>query len=182
MADDREDAPSAPTAPDHTGPRTRSTRTLRTAAAGVLVLALLATASTLWFGHREAEHGRADRAAFLDAARKTVLDLTTISTEHVDDDAARIMDGATGPFAEDFKTRTSTFTSVVRQAHVSTVGTITEAGIESLGADEAKVLVAASSKVTNDAGAQQQPRIWRLRLTMQRVEGRILASNVDFVP
>ncbi|MEV5837673.1 hypothetical protein [Nocardia sp. NPDC052112] len=151
-------------------------------AAAALIAALAASTVVLAVQHRDDNRIRADRAAFLQAARQTVLNLTTISADSADADIARILDGATGGFRDDFAARSVGFTSVVKQAHVSTVGTITEAGVESLDGDRAKILVAASSKVSNSAGAQEEPRIWRLRLVMQRTEGRILVSNVDFVP
>jgi len=43
------------------------------------------------------------------------------------------------------------------------------------------VLVAAKSQVTNAASAQQQPRAWRLSVTMQRDNGQLKMSKVEFV-
>lgn len=151
-------------------------------AAVTLIAALTVATVVLAVQHRSANRLGSDRTAFLVAARQVALNLTTVSADSADVDIARILDSATGVFRDDFAMRSAAFSSVVKQARVSTVGTVTEAGVESIDGDHAKVLIAATSKVTNTAGAQDEPRIWRLRLAMQRTEGRILVSNVDFVP
>lgn len=152
------------------------------AAAVTVIVALAAVTATLVVDHRAAAREQSDRSAFLQAARQAVVNLTTISAGSADADIARILAGSTGTFHDDFGSRSAAFTSVVEQAHVSTAGTVAAAGLESMSGDEAKVLVAATSKVTNAAGAQDEPRVWRLRLVMLRSQGRILVSNVDFVP
>ena len=165
------------------GARWRATARLGYRLATAAVIATLATSTVVLVAqHRDQNRLRTDRVAFLQAARQTVLNLTTVSAVSADADIARILDGATGAFRDDFASRSAAFASVVKQANVSTVGTITEAGVESLDGDRAKILVAATSKVSNSAGAQDEPRIWRLRLVLQRTQERILVSNVDFVP
>jgi len=43
-------------------------------------------------------------------------------------------------------------------------------------------LLAASSQVTNVNGARQDPRAWRMSVTMTRDGGKLKMSNVEFVP
>ncbi len=159
-----------------------SRRVLGSAAAATLIVALAAATATLTVHHHTVAREQSDRSAFLQAARQAVIDLTTISAGSSDADVARILAASTGTFHDDFDSRAAAFTSVVQQAHVSTTGTVTAAGIESMSGDHAKVLVAATSKVTNAAGAQDEPRVWRLRVALERTQGHILVSNVDFVP
>jgi Mce-associated membrane protein len=55
--------------------------------------------------------------------------------------------------------------------------------VESIANDDSGVvLVAAESKVTNAAGAQQDPRAWRLSVSLQRDGGQLKMSKVEFVP
>ncbi|WP_051194243.1 hypothetical protein [Nocardia jiangxiensis] len=162
--------------------RMPSRRILASAAAAVVIVALAAVTATLVLQHRTATREQADRAAYLQAARQAVVDLTTISAGSADADVARILAASTGTFHDDFGSRSAAFTSVVKQAHVSTTGTVSAAGIESMSGDEAKVLVAATSRVTNATGADNEPRVWRLRVLLHRTQGHILVSNVDFVP
>ena len=46
----------------------------------------------------------------------------------------------------------------------------------------AVALVAASSRVTNSSGANQEPRTWRLSVNLERDGGQIKMSKVEFVP
>ena len=65
---------------------------------------------------------------------------------------------------------------------VATEGKVDSAAVQSMTDDSAVVLVAASSKVTNSAGAKQEPRAWRLSVTVERVDGRLKMSKVEIVP
>ncbi|MDI9896857.1 hypothetical protein QM797_19225 [Rhodococcus sp. IEGM 1381] len=119
---------------------------------------------------------------YLQAARQSVLDLTTISAATVDDDVARVLERSTGSFREQFDQRSDDFVSVVQQANVQATGAITEAGIENADDNTASVLVAATSNVSNSSGAQQESRVWRLRISLENDGQTILVSDVEFVP
>ena len=59
---------------------------------------------------------------------------------------------------------------------------VSAAALESRNGDSGVVLLAASSKVTNANGAQQDPRSWRMSVTLTRDGGQLKMSNVEFVP
>lgn len=149
---------------------------------GVVVVISLAT-MLCWYGFRvhQAQQTQATRSAFLQVARQGALNLTTIDWRHADADVRRIMDSATGEFHNDFGKRSQPFVEVLQQAKATTVGTITEAGLESLTGDTAQALVAVSVQTSNAGEADPVPRIWRLRITVQRVGGQVKISNVGFV-
>jgi len=65
---------------------------------------------------------------------------------------------------------------------VVTQGTVTAAALESMDEHSASVLVAASSRITNSAGAKDEPRMWRIRVTVTEEGGQYKMSKVDFVP
>ena len=48
--------------------------------------------------------------------------------------------------------------------------------------DSAVVLVTAATTISNSAGANQQPRTWRLSVDVVDDGGQIKMSKVDFVP
>ena len=110
------------------------------------------------------------------------LNLTTIDHHQVDGDVQRILDSATGTFYDDFQKRAQPFIDVVKQAQSKSVGTISEAGLESESDDEAQVLVAVTVKTSNAGAPEQEPRAWRMRLSVQKVGEEAKISNVDFVP
>jgi Mce-associated membrane protein len=71
---------------------------------------------------------------------------------------------------------------VVKQARSKSVGTVTEAGIESETANDAQVLVAVTGHTSNAGAADQEPRSWRMRISAQKVGDQAKVSNVEFVP
>ncbi|EUA58499.1 hypothetical protein I550_1642 [Mycobacterium intracellulare 1956] len=114
--------------------------------------------------------------------RQGALNLTTIDWQHADADVQRILDSATGTFYDDFSHRSKPFIDVVKKAQSKSVGTITEAGLESQSGNEAQVLVAVSVKTSNLGAAEQDPRHWRMRVIVQKVGNDMKVSNVAFVP
>ncbi|OZD66947.1 hypothetical protein CH272_09935 [Rhodococcus sp. 05-340-1] len=158
---------------------------LRRSLIGVAVLgvvALGASSALLLHQHQKLVAAQDLQQRYLQAARQSVLDLTTISASTVDDDVARVLERSTGTFRDQFGDRADDFVSVVQQADVQATGSITEAGIENADDHAASVLVAAKSSVTNSSGAQEEPRIWRLRVTLDNAGESILVSDVEFVP
>lgn len=137
-----------------------------------------------WLGVRtyEMRQDQELRELFLRVGRQGAINLTTIDWQNVNNDIQRILDSATGPFYEDFSKRSQPFIDVVKKVQSKSVGTVTEAGIESMTGNEARVLVAISVKTSN-LGAEDQPlRSWRMRLDVQRVDDGAKISNVLFVP
>jgi Mce-associated membrane protein len=59
---------------------------------------------------------------------------------------------------------------------------VNAAAVESMSDDSAVVLVSASSRVTNVAGAKQEPRSWRLSVDLKRDGDQLKMSKVEFVP
>lgn len=136
-----------------------------------------------WLGFRvhQGQREQAQRSQFLQAARQGAVNLTTIDWHHADSDVQRILDGATGQFYDDFAKRSQPFVDVVKQVQATTVGRVTEAGLESQTADTAQVLVAAAVQTSNAGVPEQVPRAWRMRIFVRKVDGQLKVSNVEFV-
>jgi Mce-associated membrane protein len=160
------------------------------------LIALLAVGGLAgWLGvqaHR-AEQAKQVKELYLQVARQGALNLTTIDYQEADTDIQRILDSATGEFYEEFAQRSAPFVEVVKQTQSKTAGTVTEAGLESVDGDKAQAIVAVNVTTSsnapgpnnaagpNGAAAPQEPRIWRMRLTMQKVGQDVKISNVSFV-
>lgn len=154
---------------------------------GALVVGILILASigglTGWLGwqtHRSEQAQRLDDM-FLQAGRQGALNLTTMDHAHVEDDIQRVLDGSIGTFYDDFEQRAPAFAEVVKTTQSKTQGTVTEAGIESVSDDSARVLVAVSVKTSNIAAPEQRPRLWRMRIDVQKVGDVAKVANVGFV-
>lgn len=165
-------------------PVCKSTSPLRLAAVvGVaLVVALGGLLGWTGFRQHQAQQVQHKRELMIQVARQGALNLTTIDWQHADADVQRILESATGPFYDDFSTRSKPFIEVVKKAHSKSVGTVTEAGLESQSGDEAQVLVALSVKSSTADATEQEPRNWRMRISVQKLGNEVKVSNVAFVP
>lgn len=162
--------------------RRPSGRAVARAVVAVIVLVSLATGGYSIWNHQQIAAAEAREDEFLNAAREGVIALTTLDSGKAADDVKRVLDHSTGAFRTDFQTRSEDFTKVVEQSKVATQGEITAAAVESMTDESAVVLVSAVSRVTNTAGAQQEPRVWRLSVTVTRENSELKMSKVEFVP
>lgn len=137
-----------------------------------------------WLGFRtyQLRQEQEQRELFLRVGRQGAVNLTTIDWQNVNSDIQRILDSATGPFYDDFSKRSQPFIDVVKKVQSKSVGTVTEAGLESVSRNEAQVLVAVSVKTSNVGAEDQPPRSWRMRIDVQKVGDGAKVSNVLFVP
>ncbi|HEY9313228.1 hypothetical protein [Williamsia sp.] len=157
-------------------------RTIALALAAVVIVAALGTSGYLVWQHRDVTETQELEAEFDAAARQGVVTLTSLDFNRAAADVQRVLDNSTGAFFTEFQSRSGDFTSVVEQSQVTTKGQVNASAVESMSEDSAVVLVAATSEVTNAAGAEQESRAWRLSVTVTRVDGELKMSKVEFVP
>jgi Mce-associated membrane protein len=150
--------------------------------AGLVAVVALGALSG-WLGYRayQSQQAKTERELYLQVARQGALNLTTIDYQHADADIQRILDSATGQFHDEFAQRSEPFVDVVKKAQSTSEGTVTEAGLESVAPDEAQAIVAVSVKTSVAGAPEQQPRSWRMRLTVQKSGADVKISNVGFV-
>lgn len=154
-------------------------------AATVAVLctaALLAVSGYMAWTHREAQKLQQQNAEYTAAGRQSVVTLMSLDFNKAEEGVQRIIDNATGQFKTDFEQQATDFVQVAKESKVITEVTVNSVAVESMSDDKAAVLVAASSRVTNSAGANQEPRTWRLSVDLQREGDQIKMSKVEFVP
>jgi len=181
---DRADRPDQSDPVEVVGPVAKGPRpSRRLLTAGLAVLATLVGLNA-WLGYRDfqSRHAEQVRNEMVEAARQGAINLTTIDHEHVDEDVQRILDSSTGAFRDDFAARAKPFSEAARRAQSKSVGTVTEAGLESVTGDEGRVLVAMTVMTSNRGVPEQQPQGWRMRVTVIRVDNESKVSKVEFVP
>lgn len=171
----------------HKRPRLGAVRHIRRRTAGVAVAAIvlcagLGSSGYMMWRHHDVTARQHREAEFVAAARQGVTTLTSLDFNHAADDVKRVLDDSTGAFRNDFQSRADDFAKVIQQSKVATQGRVDAAAVQSMTDDSAVVLVAATSEVTNSAGAKQEPRAWRLSVTVERVDGQLKMSKVEFVP
>jgi Mce-associated membrane protein len=148
----------------------------------VTTVALAGLAGWLGFRTYQSHQTQHQRALFVAVARQGAVNLTTIDYNEADADVQRILNSATGSFYDDFSKRSQPFVDVLKQTRSKSEGTVTEAGLESEHGDTAQVLVAVTVKTANAGAQEQDPRLWRMRIGVQRVGDGAKVSNVEFVP
>jgi Mce-associated membrane protein len=156
----------------------------RPIAVGVaIIVALLGVGGWLGFRVHEDDQVQAQRNLYVQVARQTAINLTTIDYSEVDADIKRVLDSATGAFHDEFQNRSKPFVEIVKKVQSKSEGTISEAGLLSCTRDQAQVLVAVAVKTSMAAApADQEPRRWRMRLTVDKTGDSAKVSNVEFVP
>jgi Mce-associated membrane protein len=151
-------------------------------AAIILICAFVgASGYMLWYAQHATE--RQQRAAsFVAGAKQGVVNMTSLDFNRAKEDVQRLLDSSTGEFRDDFQQRAKDFVSVVQESKVVTQGTINATAVESMGEHSASILVAATSRITNAAGAKDEARVWRLRVTVTEEGGQYKMSKLEFVP
>ncbi len=167
--------------------RSRRRPNLSAVAKVVAVLVIIASSvGSVWMvlQHRKSTQQQQLAAEFSAAARQSVVTLTSLDFNNAKQGVQRILDDSTGSFKDDFAKMAGDFTKVVEQSKVVEQGTVQAVALDrdSMTKNSAVTLVASTSEVTNAAGAKQDPRTFRLIVTMTRDGDQLKMSKVEFVP
>ena len=153
------------------------------AVVAILCISALVTLSVLMVvHHRQQAHEQQLIAEYQAAARQSVVTLMSLDFNNAQADVQRIIDNSTGQFKEDFEAQAEAFAQVARDSKVITEVNVNVAAVKSMTDTNATALVSATSRVTNSAGANQEPRSWRLLVDLAREGDQIKMSKVEFVP
>jgi Mce-associated membrane protein len=196
LADDANAAGQLSTAPEHGYDAERRTvgdpevlarqrvPSIRRAVVAGLIFAVALGGLTGWLGWQARENRQAQqqREIFLQTGRQAAINLTTIDAAEVDADVQRVLASAAGTFHDDFAARAPVFVEVVKKAQSKTEGTVTAAALESESPDRARVMVAVSVKTSYAGAPEQQPRLWRMRIDVEKADDLAKVTNVVFVP
>lgn len=148
----------------------------------IVIAGLLGASGWMIWQHRQAEHRQQLAAEYTAAARQTVVTLMSLDFNHAQDAVKNILDNSTGEFREDFEAQSKDFVKLAQDAKVVTEANVTGAAVDTMTDNDAVVLVAVNTQVTNTTGANKQPRPWRVAVNMVREGDQIKLSKVEFVP
>ncbi len=151
--------------------------------ATLLTAALLAATGYMVWQHQKTTRVQHSAAEFTAAARQDVINLMSIDFNTAQDSVQRVLDGSTGRFRSNFADTADDFVKALKDEKIITKATINDAAVESMTGDSAVVLVSATSRREGEKAPkeQQQPRLWRVVVTLEREDGQIKMSGVDFV-
>ncbi|MET7770044.1 hypothetical protein [Nocardia sp. NPDC005366] len=164
-------------------PPARTWRDGRTVLA-VLAALLVASATTAgvlgWRIHRDGATDRAAAAA-LAAGQQYAVVLTSIDASHIDRDFAAIDAGATGAFKQMYAQSAVQLQPLLVQARSVSKGRVLSASVQSASRERVVLMMFVDAEVTN--ATTTGPRVDRSRIlmTMDDVDGRWLASEVEIL-
>jgi Mce-associated membrane protein len=183
-AEEAVEAPETTDEPETTEPTRHRASQLYwalTAAAVIAICALLGVSGWMAWHHHSVVQERQRAGAYVAAARQGVINLTSLDFNKAKEGVQRVLDSATGAFKDDFQRRAEDFESVVKDSKAVTEGSVAATAVESMNNDSAVVLVLANERVTNIAGAKDQPRTFRFRVSVVHDGDQLKLSKVEFV-
>ncbi|MCV7342927.1 hypothetical protein [Mycolicibacterium rhodesiae] len=177
-ADDLESA----AAPEKKRRRRSWGRIVAAAVAVLAIIGLLGGTGWMVWQHRDAEAQRHRTAEFSAAARQGVVNLMSMDFNQAKESVQRAIDDSTGKFKANFEDGADDLIKAMQQSKVVTKVTVNDTAVESMDKDSATVLVAATSQRTGpDAPKEdQQPRVWRVVVSLQRDGDQLKVSDVEF--
>ncbi|MCH9668610.1 MAG: Mce protein [Actinomycetia bacterium] len=147
--------------------------------AAVVLVAVLAVAGYegwLLFQHHQKDVAAAEA---LDAAEKFALTLTTIDPNAIDTNVADVVDGSTGEFKDLYQRSSGQLRQVLIDNEATANGMVIEAAVKSATKDRVEVILFIDQAVSNSTVPAPQLDRSRVVMTMEKVDGRWLASKVD---
>lgn len=153
-------------------------RVLRWVAAVLLATALIGTGYEGWLVYQHHQEEVAAAQA-LDAAKKYILTLTSVDTNAIDKNFTDVLDGSTGEFKDMYTKSSAQLRQALIDNKAAAHGTVIEAAVKSATTDKVEVVLFVDQSVSNAAAPQPELDRSRVKMTMEKVDGRWLASKVE---
>jgi Mce-associated membrane protein len=146
----------------------------------VVAVALALASVYMLLHHRTVSTQEERETAIVDFTTANISNLIAPSYEDADGSAQRILDAATGDWAEQFGPNKDAFAAALVEAKVQSSADVTDVGIEKLNEDgTTDLLVSATSQVQNTVSPDPTLRTWRLRVTVTEMDGQYKFSKVE---
>lgn len=154
---------------------------LRRAALPALLVASLAVSGLLgwrqWQEHQVKLAGEQAQQAAIAYAQV----LTSIDSNKVDDNFRQVLDGATGEFKDMYTQSSVKLRQLLIDNKATAHGVVVDSAIQSESTNKVVVLVFIDQTVTNTAAPDPRIDRSRIKMTMEKVDGRWRASKVQLL-
>lgn len=107
--------------------------------------------------------------------------LTSIDSNKVDENFRQVLDGATGEFKDMYTQSSVKLRQLLIDNKATAHGVVVDSAIQSESTDKVVVLVFIDQTVTNTAAPDPRIDRSRIKMTMEKVDGRWRASKVQLV-
>jgi Mce-associated membrane protein len=115
----------------------------------------------------------------LDAATKYAVVLTSIDTNALDQNFTEVLDGSTGEFKDMYAKSSTQLRQLLVDNKAAARGVVIDAAVKSATTDKVEVLLFVDQSVSNLAVPDPRIDRSRIKMTMEYVDGRWLASKVE---
>lgn len=171
--------PVAEAEPDaEAAPRPRR-RWLVVAAVGVAFAVLLGVSGFLGFQVWQARQLATAEQQARDAAVAYAQVLTSIDSAKVDENFNQVLDGATGEFKDMYSESSMQLRQLLIDNKAAAHGVVVESAVQSTADDRVVVLLFVDQSVTNSQVPDPRIDRSRIKMTMEKVDGRWLAAKVE---
>ena len=160
------------------GRKGRRISVVRWIAAAVLALVLTGAGYEGWLLFEQHQKDVAAAQA-LEAAKKYILTLTSVDTNAIDKNFTDVLDGSTGEFKDMYTKSSAQLRQTLIDNKAAAHGSVIDAAVQSATKDRVEVVLFVDQSVSNGAAPAPQLDRSRVRMTMDKVDGRWLASKVD---
>lgn len=145
----------------------------------VVLAGLIATSAWLWSSN-PGYSSDLDQSATA-VARQQVINFFSLDHRHVESDADRVMSLATGKFKQQYAQQRERVEQGVRKKKLVVTAEVPDNGaaVEYQHGDEARVLVAVDATTARAGAAKPDTNRYRVRLTLQRIDGQWLVSEIN---
>jgi Mce-associated membrane protein len=150
---------------------------MRWAAVGVVVAVLAGAGYEGWLLFQQ-HHKDVATTQALDAAKKYAVTLTSTDPNAIDQNFTDILNGATGDFKDTYSKASSRLRKMLIDNKVATQGNVIDSAVKSVVANKVVVLLFVKQSVTNSASPDPRTDLTAVTITMEKVNGRWLASKV----
>ncbi len=117
---------------------------------------------------------------YVDYAKQFAVSLTSLAPSPPIATCSASSTGRRG-FPRRLVSKRSEFQQQVVNSNASTHGSVNDAGLDSISGTTAHVLVVATEKTTDNAGASQEPRNFRFLMQVEKIGDTYKVSKVEFV-
>jgi Mce-associated membrane protein len=154
-------------------------RRILIAALALFVIGLIATTGflgwQLWQAHQLAQASKDAQQAAVTYAQ----DLTGVDSDNVDEDFAKVLDGATGEFKDMYTQSSMELRDALVQHKVIARGVVIESAVQSASKNKVVVLLFVDQTVSNTEVPDPRVDQGRYKMTMEYVDGRWRASKIE---
>ncbi|OHT85088.1 hypothetical protein [Mycobacteroides saopaulense] len=177
-ADDDEDISLEPDEEEKSPKRMQGRHWALTAAAVVVIAIAAGTAVIGRLYEEQRTEERSSREA-LAAAQEFANVMINVDSTKLDESSSNTLDRSTGDFKKKYSESSTTLRQVMIENKAKATGVVVDSAVKSATADKVEVLLFIDQAVSNVAIPDARMDRSRVQITMEKVDGRWLASDVE---